>query len=165
MPIARPRPVGPEASPWYWNPGCVYAIPGPVHFTKRLHEIGDDLAITWTPIQERWLVWNRTHRINQKICRGWNLLFIVATEENEYCPLDERVLAKVYDRSSRKWGGAKDYFNRVVSEIERDKEKTDKARSEGLGDAAGDYWDHTKIMTGYGNRNDGSKFVKHHAGG
>lgn len=164
MPVVRPRKVGPEVSPWYWNPGNVYSIPGPAHFAKRLDEIGPDLAITWTPIQERWLVWNRTPRIHQPICRGWNLLFIVATEDGQYCPLDERVLAKLYDRSARKWGGAKAYFDRVVGEIERDQEKAEKSRSDGMREGAGDYWDSTKIMVSGCGPSNGSKFANHHSG-
>src|SRR3990167_3687430 len=78
MPIQRQAPkVGPAFNPWYWNPNELSIQFAPEWFRKPLkREMGDELEITWNPINERWQVWSRSPRINHPICQGWRLLFI-----------------------------------------------------------------------------------------
>src|SRR6185436_18617380 len=89
VPIKRAGKIpGPEIIPWFWSPSNVSAIFAPEEFRKRLKaEMGDELDITWTPIDERWLVFARAPRVQHKLCQGWRLLFVHQGPDGEYLPL------------------------------------------------------------------------------
>src|SRR5512145_2285287 len=96
QPIAKPKRLGPEFNPWYWHPYRPDAQLAPVSFMKRFKaEMGQELEITWNPINQRWQVWSRAPRMQNPICTGWRLLFIHNGPSGEYLPLDERIYARL----------------------------------------------------------------------
>lgn len=158
VPVAKNQPMGPETHGWYFHPNRPDIRLAPREYVKRLNEAIPDseIEITWNPIRERWVVWQRAPRIQHPICQGWKLLFIVEYE-GEYVPLDERVLAVLYERSGKKWGNLLYYWDAIEREKERDREKSEKFRYDDVSHAAGEYYDYMKIK----NIGTGSKFVNH----
>jgi hypothetical protein len=161
MPVARPQVIpGPEVSPWYWNPNRFGIKLAPESFRDQLHNLGEELEATWNPVKERWQLWARTNAIQSKLCSGWRLLFIHSGPSGEYLPLDERVLARLYHASALKHGDARKYFDRVASEIMRDREKAEQDQYQDTMDRAMERgWDYTRIK----NIGRGSKFSNYHA--
>lgn len=148
-----PKP-GPETNPWYWNPNRVGAYQAPSWFMKLLHEVEEKLDCRFNPVTGRWQVWYQAPRIQTPICSGWNLILAFDPWE-----MDERVMAVLYDRSQKKWGSAEKYFDRVVSEIERDREKKDRASRQEAIDMAMPSFEHSQIK----NIGKGSKFATYHS--
>ena len=164
VPVAKPQRLGPEHNPWFWNPSRFGVQHAPRDFDKKLKDLGEELAATWNPIKERWQVWAKSGRINHKICSGWRLLFINQAADGSYMPLDERTLARLWEASGYASRDAKAYFERIVTEMERDRELREKYRHNELIDSAMPSFDHSKIqVSGYGKSN-GSKFSTYHAG-
>jgi hypothetical protein len=164
VPRAKGHPQSVETSPSFWHPqrfGVKYA---PEPFRRRLHAIHPDLDATWHPLRERWLVWYRRPRVTHHVSPGWLLLFIAETSTHEYVPLDERILAAVYEQSGRKWGSGKQYWSRVEDEAQREQTRSATTRNQYVHDVGGDYYDHTKIQVSMRGHSSGSKFVEHHAG-
>lgn len=158
MPVARPRPVGPEASDWFWNPNRVGVRGAPDYFAAQLQAFDPELAITWNPLTERWLVWVRKPKLVSKLCRGWLLLFPVRYEDGSYQPLDDRIFARLYAISGQRWGSGAAYFRRIEQEIERDRQQAEDSRRDSVGYLAREYFPHTQPWVGYGLSN-GSKFA------
>lgn len=163
FPVAKPKRLGPEHNPWYWNPNHPAIRLGPSDFRKRIQEIDPAYEVTWNPIRERWQVFARSPKINHPICQGWKLVFVVE-EDGEYVPLDERTLAKAWDRSVRKWGDFNVYWNRIENEIVRGQEKREEERADSTRYGAGEYFDYTKIKVSMAGPSSGSKFTKYHSG-
>ena len=156
VPQAAPERISERASPWFWNPGRIGVETGPDWFTTRLKALDPDLAVTWNRETERWQVWVRKPRLQSKLCQGWLLLFPVTYRDGSYCPLDERVFAKLHHVSAETWGSAREYFTRVTQEIERDRARRAATRHDEIAQIAGDYWKHLHPSVGYG-RSNGSK--------
>lgn len=162
QPIAKPVRLGPEYNPWFWNPNRIGVQGPPEAFAKQLREVGEELAITYNPIRSRWQVWSRAPRMQNPICSGWRLLFIHNGAEGEYLPLDERVFARLYAASTMAHGSAKAYFDRMKSEMERDKARRDAQNTQDTIDLAMPSFEHSQIKVGYGPSN-GSKFSRYHS--
>lgn len=164
QPISKPKPLDPETNPWWWNPNRAGVREAPAWFLKRLRsEMGEELSITWTPLQQRWLVWAKTPRFQNPICTGWRLLFIHQGPSGEYLPLDERIHARLYHASADKHGNGKRYFQRLVEEMERDRAKRAAKDHQDLIDSAMPSFDHAQIqVSGFG-KSSGSKFSTYHA--
>jgi hypothetical protein len=163
-PITKPKALGPETSWSYFHPGRADARYAPAPFRAEVHAIDPQLDVVWHPVHERWCVWVRNPRITHWICAGWQMLFPVRYPNGDYLPLDSRVLATIYDRSPRKWGNARHYFDRIQDEVRRDQDAAQRQRGEYVGQIARDHYRHCQISVGYGSSN-GSKFSQHHAGG
>lgn len=156
--------LGPEHNPWFWNPNLIEIEFAPKPFRALLkREMGEELDITWNPIQSRWQVWTRSQTINHKLCHGWRLLFIHNAADGTFLPLDELIFARLYSCSAEHQGGAKQYFDRMVREMDRAKEKREKQRLADTIDSAMPSFDHSKIqVSGFGKSN-GSKFSTYQA--
>lgn len=162
--IAKPKRLGPEFNPWYWHPFRPDAQLAPDSFMKRFKaEMGQELEITWNPINQRWQVWSRAPRMQNPICQGWRLLFIHNGPSGEYLPLDERIYARLYSCSVQAHGSAKAYFDRICNEMERDRERqTQKDLADQI-DMSMPYFEHSQIkVSGFG-KSSGSKFSTYHA--
>lgn len=155
--IAKPAALPPTYHSWYWHPNRVEVRKGPADFTKRLHAFHPDLEVTWNPIRERWCVWVRKPRLNHPVCQGWQLLFFVE-HDGAYAPLDNRVLAKLYERSGMKWGNLYEYWLRIEREMERDREKLAADRADSINQGGGEYFQFTQIK----NIGKGNKFSEYH---
>ncbi len=158
QPISRPVPLGPEFNPWFWNPNRGSVKTAPDSFKERLEAVSPTLAVTWNPITERWQVWDRCGRINHPLCQGWRLLFIHKDTDGSYLPLDERLFARLFYASADAHGNAKEYFLRVATEMERDREKAEAASLDNTIQHAMEYFDHSQIK----NIGSGSKFATYH---
>lgn len=164
IPLNKGPKLGPEYNPWYFFPNrVIYSKLPDESFRRKLHEIDPDLEASWNPIKHRWAVWMRDVKMNHPACQGWKLLFWNETDTKEYLPLDERTLAKIYDRSARKWDNAKRYFDRIESEMERDRNKAQADTDAYWREAAGDYWNHTQIQVSMRGESKGSKFSEFHS--
>jgi hypothetical protein len=156
MSVSRPKPLGPEVNPWFWNPNHPSITHCPSWFAKALREMdgGEDLACTWNPVNERWQIWSRSPRFAHPICHGWRLLFIHQDADHNYLPLDPRVFARLYSASARVHGSAKAYFDRITREFERDQEKKEARLNQEAVDRAMPQWTYSQIK----NIGRGSKF-------
>lgn len=165
LPVARRWTTPDRAQSWsFFHPGRCDVRFGPDWFRDQLRAIDPNLDVTWHPVHERWCVWVRNPRITHPMCPGWQLLFPVQYPSGRYLPLDERTIAKVYDRSPRKWGNARIYFDRIEDEILRDRLKVETARKEEVAQSARDHWDFAQIKISMAGPSSGSKFATHHAG-
>lgn len=151
----------PEAAiPHYWSPrryGIQYA---PDWFRTKLHAVLPTLEVVWSPYHERWLVWEQSPNVTHRFCAGWSLKFLWQGAEGEYLPLDERLLADLYARDFRRYGGAVRYFDRLVSEMEDDLAKQKTETTARIADIREDYLQYRRIK----NIGRGSKFALHHDG-
>lgn len=164
VPVSKPSKLDREFNPWYWNPNLIGIEYAPTRFRARLkHEMGEELDCTWNPIQSRWQVWMRSKLVNHPVCHGWKLLFIHQSAEGDFLPLDELVFARLYSCSAEKQGSGKQYFDRMVREMDRVKSRKAKQHRQDTIDAAMPSFDHSKIqVSGYGKSN-GSKFADYQA--
>lgn len=160
---ARPKPLGPEHSPWFWAPSNPAAQFAPTWFRRKLQEVGQELECTWDPIKHRWLVFMRSPRFQHKLCQGWKLLFMHHDEQRGYLPLDERVFARLYAASAAEHGSAKAYFSRVEAEMQRDAEKRERDHYQTTIDMAMPSWEHSQIKVAMRGKSNGSKFSTYHA--
>jgi hypothetical protein len=125
--------------------------------------MGEELEVTWNPINQRWQVWSRAPHINQPVCQGWRLLFIHNGPQGEYLPLDARVHARLWASSAMAHGNGKNYFDRIVSEMERDKAKREAKSVQDTIDLAMPSFEHAQIkVSGFG-KSSGSKFSTYHS--
>jgi hypothetical protein len=161
--IKKDLKVGPEQSPWFWNPNRVEVKFAPAEFLKKLKQLGEELSCTWNPILERWQLWAQSPTVQQKICHGWRLLFIVNEPDGSYAPLDERVFARLYHASVLSHGSGKEYFARVMQEMERDQQKREEKSTQDSIDAAMPSFQHGQISISMCGKSNGSKFSDYHA--
>jgi hypothetical protein len=157
--LPKGKRLGPEYNPWWWNPNRGSVAFAPTWFMEKLREVGPELSCTWNPIKERWQIWAEKPRMQNPICSGWVLLFVVQNEDGSYRPLDERVFARLYEASAMKWGNGKAYFEAIVREKERERERREKNRLQEQIDMAMPFWEHSQIK----NIGKGNKFTRYHA--
>lgn len=119
LPQSSPKIPPRESMIWYWHPDRIGAHQrvAPRLFTEELEKIEGNLATSWSTWHEKWLVWMKAPYMQNKLCPGWKLLFTV--EPNQ---LDQRVFARLYEASDRKWGNAKRYFDHVEKTMAREEE-------------------------------------------
>lgn len=164
VPIVKPKALGPETSWSYFHPGRVDARPAPADFRALVQGIDPNLDVIWHPVYERWCVWVRNPRITHWICAGWQMLFVVRYPDGAYMPLDTRTLATIFDRSPRKWGSARRYFDRLESEMHAERRRRKKDHSNEIGAIAREKYDACQISVSMRGASNGSKFQKHHSG-
>ena len=153
LPVAHPKPLGPEWGWRYFSPARVDTLRGPDEFRRQLHDIDPRLEVVWHPLNERWCIWFRDEK-------GWRFLFPVQYwPTGDYMPLDARTLAKVWDRSGRRWGGGRAYWDRIEAEIVRDIKAREAARRQEARDIAGDVHDFAQIKVAMRGPSLGSKFA------
>jgi len=163
QPIARPPKLGPETHSWYFHPFRPDIKFGPVSFRRKLHQIAEGLEVTWNPIKERWVIWKRDPKINHPICQGWKLITTVEAADGSYMPLDERILALLFERSAKKHGNLWEYWLRVEQEMARDEELRAKAYNQDTIDRSMPSFDHSQISVSMFGPSNGSKFSTYHA--
>lgn len=151
--------LDPESNPWWWNPNRVgVRVGGPSDFSRKLEELDDSLEITWNAYTQRWQIWTKSERIQNKICSGWMFLFSVHPRE-----LDERVLARLYMSSTKRWSSGRHYFDAIEREYWREKEARERADLQDTLDASMETFDYSQIkVSGYG-PSSGSKFSTYHS--
>src|SRR6186713_1792240 len=155
-----PRKVlDPEFMPHFWHPGRFGVRLAPEDFRARLHQIHQDLEITWHPLRQRWLVWFKKPSV--QTTRGWTLIFIWEHAlDYSYLPLNELVFFNLYQRSARAFGSAINYFDRITKEVAAAKERAAKSLHDEDAARSRDYFNYTKIKS----IGKGSKFTHHHDG-
>jgi len=164
VPRAPASVTDPAQSLHYFGPNRFGVQFGPRAFRAELHAIDPRLEVTWHPLAERWIIWAKNPDVTFWMHPGWSLLFPVqAHPSGAYLPLDARTLAKVYDRSPRRWGSGRAYFERIVDEVRRDYARGQRDRQQYVRDVAGDVVDHARIQVSMRGHSNGSKFASHHA--
>jgi len=160
----KPQALDPAQSLHYFGPNRFGVQFGPPAFRRDLHAIDPRLEVTWHPLAERWLIWVQQPEVTFWMHPGWSLLFPVQSHPSgAYLPLDARTLAKVWDRSPRKWGSGAAYYERIVQEVRRDYARQQANRQQHVRDVAGDVYDHAQISVSMCGPSNGSKFTNHHA--
>lgn len=147
-----------ESIKWFWNPSRPGVKLGPESFRKKLQELGDDLEVTWTDYDERWLIFMRKPSVTHPIGMGWSLLMVVENEDGSYRPLDERILARLYLASQKRWGSGKKYWEAVEAAQQRDKEMADAAAFDDTMQQAMESFHHSQISVAMRGKSNGSKF-------
>lgn len=119
----RKGPIpGPEILPWYWNPKREGAQPPPAAFKEKLESIDPDLAVCFSPVHERWLIWVRNPRIRHWMCRGWQLLFLWEHPiTHEFLPLNELVFHNLMLINAERFRNASEYYDRIQADVEKAK--------------------------------------------
>lgn len=151
-----------ESISWYWNPSRPGVRLGPQWFRKKLAELGDDLEVTWDAFRERWCIFVRRPRVQHPIGMGWALLFRVENADGSYRPLDERVLARLFEASRKKWGSGQKYFEAIEREMQRERERADRESLQDAIDQSMEVFNHSQISVSMRGASNGSKFSTYH---
>ena len=161
----RSGQLGPEFNPFYWNPNRIGARPAPGWFQTKLREVDPDglVDVRWNPIRERWAAFYRKPGLSHPICQGWTLLMKVEEPDGSYMPLDERLLAALYQASGRRWGNGKEYFLAIEREVERERELRERRQRAEAIDLAMPVFDHSQISVAMTGPSNGSKFADYQA--
>lgn len=160
---ARPSRIpGPETIPWYWHPFRAGVRFGPDSFRAQLHQFDPNLEITWNPIRERWQLWMRKPALQNKLCWGWTLLFVL-DRDGEYLPPDNRVFARLYEASADKWGDGKKYFDHIQRQWEEERAKAESKWQQDTIDSMMPSWDYSQIKVAMRGKSNGSKFSTYFA--
>ena len=115
-------PPGPEILPWYWHPDREGAQPPPAAFVEKLKAIDPGLGVVFSPVHERYIIWVRNPKIQNALCRGWQLLFLWEHPvTHAFLPLNELVFHNLFYISRQRWPNAQEYFDRIQADIEREK--------------------------------------------
>ena len=162
--IQRSQPkLDPETHPLYWNPNRIGAIQAPSWFMAQVESISPDLDVRLNPVTSKWEVWVRSPRFVHPFCQGWRLLFIHHDTQGQVMPLDERLLGRLHLIDTKN-SSAKAYFDRVTSEIAREKARRERQMDQDTMDLALERgWDHSRIQVSMRGQSDGSKFSKYHS--
>lgn len=153
--------------PHYWHPEREGVEPCPADFAAKLAAIHPDLRMVRPPTRaplptqfQCWTLWTRKREITHRLCPGWQLL-LPWSFYGKALPLDERVFAAIAHFDSRKLGeNAVQYFDRLIRERDRDREKADVSHRADVVSDATDFAQFTKIK----NIGRGNKFALHHDG-
>lgn len=159
QPIQRNRKIPPpESHPWWFHPSRAGTPSGPPSFVAELAAFDPDLAVTFNPYHRYYQLWLKKPSLQTKICWGWMLLFNVP----ESVGLDDRVFARLYSASMRKWGNGKRYFDAIQREVEESAAREKRDALQDTIDQAMESFDHSQIkVSGFGKSN-GSKFANYH---
>lgn len=155
-------PLPEEDSLRYWHPQRHGVDRGPADFNEKIREcFGDEAAVTWHPLRQRWLGWAKSQRHSRTRQCGWQLLFVVETSWGEGLPLDDRTIAAFASLSMRRNPDSEQYLERILSEIRRDSEQRRQHRGEDRRAWGRDRWQYWKPKISMRGPSDGSKMVKH----
>lgn len=148
----------PEAHPWWWHPNRPGVRGAPPSFTAELERFDPTLRVTWDAFSERWSIWAPKPSLRHPICQGWFLLFHVPAEMG----LDSRIFARLYASDLKRWANARQYYDALVREFERDKAADEASEQSDAVDHAMESYDFSQIkVSGFG-PSIGSKFTTFH---
>jgi hypothetical protein len=138
-----------------------------------LEEIDKDLAVCFSPVHERWLLWFKNPRIGKSkdfpsfLRPGWQMLMMWETPKypdgsgGEYLPLTELLFGNIYIISRGKIGGAKKYFDKILADVARRKESMNRSYENDRKAQQADFRSSLQINSA----GRGNKFALHHDGG
>jgi hypothetical protein len=170
-PIApRPKALPPAALDHYWHPERDGVEQAPEDFRRSLAEVSDKLAVVRPPAgapltkPRAWLVWYKKPAVKHPLCPGWSLMFDWRYKDQPL-PLDNRVIANVWMMSvrakgadGRELGSSIKYFEKIVSDLAKQKAAKEKHHRDDRRDRQGAMQDFYKIK----NIGRGNKFALHH---
>ncbi len=84
----------------------------------------------------------------------------VENEDGSFRPLDERVMARLYQASQKRWGSGAKYWEAVEAAQKRDKEAEDRQNLQDSIDQSMEVFDHSQISVSMRGKSNGSKFSK-----
>lgn len=115
-------PPGPEILPWYWHPNREGAQPPPTAFQEQLARIDPDLAVCFSPVHERWLIWVKNAQRVNSLCTGWQLIFLWEHPvTHAFLPLNELVFHNLYLVMASRFPNAIAYFDSIQAEMAKEK--------------------------------------------
>lgn len=151
--VASNRSLPEESIPSFWNPSRGGVKSAPLWFSEPLEKFDPELRCVWNAYDSKWQIFSPSERIKHPIARGWMLL--VRLDPSEFregnIPL---IIAGLFARSARRGESGAQYFDRIVSEAQRDQEKAKKATFSETQDMMMDKWESTQI----GSHRSGSNF-------
>lgn len=127
-----------ERLPWAWHPDRSSPVKAPADFVEQLHAIDAGLEVTWSPVHERWLIWQRSPSSKNTVCPGWKLIFLWEhARTHAYLPLSDLVFHNLYMRDRNQYSSGAEYFAKIQQRIEaarlsRDREFTDERQTRQL---------------------------------
>lgn len=170
VPVQAETPYLPPAALYhYWYPERDGVEHCPADFAQKVRDIaGDQIAIVRPPARAPvrcrcWLMFYRKPEVTHPLSPGWFLLRAWNDGHEPHpkpLPLDNRLLAAMWEASAYKWGNAEAYWKHCVSEMQRDKAIQDKDFSNESMARARDIRAFHKIK----NIGPGNKFALHHDG-
>ena len=162
--VKKGQVLGPEFMPHYWNPNRIGARKAPAWFMEKVDRDFADIEIVWNPINQRWQVFSKAPKMQHPLVSGWRLLFVHNGANGEHLPLDERLLARLESIDMHKQGGVGKYFDRILQEMQREKEAKKKQYDQDTMDLMIERgWDHSRIQVSMRGKSNGSKFSDYHA--
>lgn len=157
-------PPGPEILPWYWNPDRDGVKQPPAAVVRQLRELDPDLRAVFSPVHERYLIWLKSDRIQNALCKGWLLLFIWEDPTTkEYLELGDPptlLFHNLYLIAAHRFPNAKGYYDTIQKSIEAKKAEREKDYQNGRRDMQRDYYSSYKISTAA----PGNRAALHHSG-
>lgn len=154
-------PRSPEILPWYWHPDRLGVNRGPEAFQKQLAEIDKDLAVVFSPVHDRWLIWVRNPRMQNSVCPGWQMLFLWEhPTTHAFLPLNELVFHNLFHIMAHRFPNARTYYESISRDIDRQREERNRAYTNDREALQGEIYDSQKISTA----GKGNKFAQHHSG-
>jgi hypothetical protein len=164
VPLAATRSdPGPEQEFIYWYPDRLGIRHAPADLLATIRrDVHPSLDVTWSPIHERWLVWNREPRAQNPLCPGWALVFVWEHPLTRgYLALDPQLLGfNLYLCMRDKVGTARECFDRVEAQIARTKAARHHADTNSRHDFQRELLRSRRIS----NIGAGNKFALHHDG-
>lgn len=149
----------------YWHPDREGVEHCDERFQRELDCMCDGNVVIVRPpagaplvAKHAWLVWLKKPSVTYWLSPGWSLL-IDWRLRGEPMQLDARVFSYLYSVSVTTHGSAKAYFDKCVSDMERDKAAKEKFHTDDMHDRTKDYFAYTKVK----NIGRGNKFALHDA--
>lgn len=154
-----------EAMDHFWHPDREGVERCPERFQRELDIMCEGRVVIVRPPAgaplvkpHAWLVWMKKPSVTHWLSPGW-LLLIDWRLRDVPMPLDTRVFSYLYSVSVTQHGSAKAYFDKCVTEMERDKAGKEKFHTDDMHDRTKDYFHYTKVK----NIGRGNKFALHDA--
>ncbi len=154
--VAKPRKLPVEAIPHWWHPSRAEVTSGsaPKEFIRKLNEFDPLLRVTQNQYTGQFGIWSPAPKNRNHISGQWTLLFMVNGEDL----MGPLVFARLHQMSGEKWRNGKEYFDALMRESERQKEKRRKADLQDTIDHAMETFTYSQIK----NIGKGSKGATYH---
>lgn len=143
----------------YWHPNREGVEKCDERFQREVDAMCDGKVVIVRPpagaplVQKHaWLIWLKKPAVTHWLSPGW-LMLIDWRLKGDPMALDSRVFSYLYSVSVTKHGSAKAYFDKCVSEMERDKAAKEKLHTDDMHARTEDYFNYTKVKSiGKGNK-------------
>ncbi|KKK58782.1 hypothetical protein LCGC14_3040960 [marine sediment metagenome] len=151
-PLHDPRAIPPDHD-------CAGGREPAASFVETLARVDPDMGVFWNRYIDRWVIWRKPPYQEAML-----VMVVQNPNSGEFWPLDNRVLAFLYDSDPETYGGLKAMWNFVAKRMDLAEERRKKRWRDRCTEAMTMARMHTQIRVGYG-RSRGDKSVMHSQGG